>query len=221
MSGPSNNQMQADGAGASDVAPQLICGVIRTHERRPVRRASILAARRCWLPTGLGPTVVAGRRAQVLLQDCSCGEPLLDHFRKCPRCGKPNQNYRQPRWRTFWPEIDSAAGADEAIALGYWAAFLAAGLGAVMSVIPGFGVGIAGLIDAALYGLCGVGIWRKWRTAAVVAFLLFAANLIFSLWRHGGIGVLAVFIFVGLLNGLRGTFRRTKLSEGTQPEAAG
>jgi hypothetical protein len=153
----------------------------------------------------------------LVLQDCACGEPLLDHFRTCPRCGKTNPSYRRSRWRTFWPEIDSAAGADEAITLGYWAAFLAAGLNAIVSIIPAFGVGLAGIVDAVLYALCGVGIWRKWRIAAVVAFLVFAANLILSVWRGGGIGVLAVFIFVGLLNGLRGTFGRPKLSPGPQP----
>lgn len=156
----------------------------------------------------------------MFLQDCSCGEPLLDQFRKCPRCGARNPNHRQPRWRTFWPEIESAAGADLAITLGYWAAFLVAGATAVTSVIPMFGVGLAGLVDAAVFALCGLGIWRKWRVAAVCAFLLFAVNIVFSLSRGGGFGVLAVFVFVGLLNGLRGTFGHARFSRAPQPEAA-
>jgi hypothetical protein len=157
----------------------------------------------------------------MLLQECACGEPLLDHFRKCPRCAKANPSYKPARWRIFWPEVESRAGADEAITLGYWGAFLAAGLGAVMAFMPGVGAGSAGLVDATVFALCGLGIRRKWRIAAVVAFLLFVANIILSIARGGGIGVLAIFIFVGLLNGLRGTFVRAKLGEGPRPEGAG
>lgn len=126
---------------------------------------------------------------------------------------------RQSRWRTFWPQVDSLAGAEEAINLGYWAAFLAAVLGAVTSLIPAFGVGLSGLFDATLYAVCGVGIWRKWRSAAVMGLLLCVANIVFSLARGGGVGVLTVFIFVGLLNAVRGTFLRARLSEGPDNNA--
>jgi hypothetical protein len=53
-----------------------------------------------------------------MLQECTCGEPLLDHLRSCPQCGKRNPYHRQGRWRTFWPDVDTLAGADEAIRLG-------------------------------------------------------------------------------------------------------
>lgn len=43
----------------------------------------------------------------MLVQDCTCGEPVLDDMRKCPRCDRANPRYRHPRWRTFWPEIDT------------------------------------------------------------------------------------------------------------------
>jgi hypothetical protein len=114
--------------------------------------------------------------------------------------------------------VDSLAGADEAITVGYWAAFGAAGLGAIASLIPVMGVGLAGLIDATIYALCGVGIQRKWRAAALGAFLLFFANVVFSLSRGGGVGVLAIFIFIGLLNGLRGAFARARLSKHVPPD---
>ena len=153
-----------------------------------------------------------------MLQECACGEPLIDDVRKCPRCGARNPAYRQSRWRIFWPDVDSLAGADEAITLGYSAAFFAAGLAAVMSLVPGLGAGLAGLVDATILALCGLGIWRKWRAAALVAFLLFAANIVFSIVQGGGIGVLAVFIFIGLVNGVRGTFARPKLARPALPE---
>ena len=157
----------------------------------------------------------------MLLHECVCGEPLLDDAPKCQRCGKSNPNHRQPRWRTFWPEVDTLGGADEAITLGYWAAFFAAGLGVVTSLVPVFGIGLAGLVDATLYAVCGIGIWFKWRAAAVLAFLLCLANIVFSIARGGGVGVLVFFIFVGLVNAMRGTFVRPRLSRALPPDPAG
>ncbi len=152
----------------------------------------------------------------MLLQECGCGEPLLDDRRACPECGASNPRYRPSRWRTFWPDADSLAGSTDAIQLGYWAAFLAAGLGVVTSLIPAFGVGPSGLCDAALFALCGAGIWRKWRAAAVIGLLLSTANIVYSISRGGGVGILAVLIFVGLVNGVRGTFVHARLSHQAQ-----
>lgn len=154
----------------------------------------------------------------MVLQECACGEPLLDDLSTCPQCGTPNPSHRQSRWRIFWPEVESLAGAGEAIQLGYWVAFLAAALGTITSLIPGFGIGVTGLFDAALYAICGVGIRRGWRTAAVVGLLLCATNIVFALSRGGGVGVLTVFIFVGLINGVRGTFVQSRLSRAPRPE---
>jgi hypothetical protein len=159
-----------------------------------------------------------------MLNECQCGEPLVDCVRKCPSCGKPNADYRHSRWRVFWPDVDSLDGAHEAVRLGYWAAFVVAGLGAVFSVIGAIGAGLgalAGLVDAGMYAAAGVGIWHKWRSAAVVGFLLFMANLVLVVSRKGGVGVLDVFIFVGFLNALRGTFAHARLARLPPPEGAG
>jgi hypothetical protein len=150
----------------------------------------------------------------VLVQDCTCGEPVLDDARKCPRCDRPNPRYRHPRWRTFWPEIDTLAGADEAITLGYSGAFGAALLAAVSSFVPSLGGVHAGVIDAALFALCGVGIRQNWRSAAVLALLLLVAGFVLS----GGIGVLGFFILIGLINGVRGTFLRPRMLRVPRPE---
>jgi hypothetical protein len=105
-------------------------------------------------------------------------------------------------------------GADEAITLGYSGAFGAAALAVISSFVPWFGAAPAGLIDAAVYALCGVGIMRKWRSAAVLALLLLVASLVLS----ASIGVLSFFILVGLINGVRGTFLRRKLPQMPPPE---
>jgi hypothetical protein len=101
------------------------------------------------------------------------------------------------------------SGADDAITLGYWAAFALAVLGVVVSLVSN----LAGLADAAVFALCGLGIWRRWRTAAVIAFVLFVANVMFSLAQGHGVGVLAIFVFIGLTNGVRGTFARARLAK--------
>jgi hypothetical protein len=163
---------------------------------------------------------LGARRPVLLLRECPCGEPLLDHQRKCPQCGNANANWKASRWRIFWPEVDSLVGADEAITLGYWAAFLAAGLGAITAFIPGVGAGAAALVDVVLYGLCGGGIMAKWRAAAIVGFLLICLNIVFSSVQGRGVGVLAALIFVGLLNGVRGTFATARLSQMQPPSKA-
>jgi hypothetical protein len=153
----------------------------------------------------------------VLVQDCTCGEPVLDDVQKCPKCGRVNPRFRHPRWRTFWPVIDSVEGADEAITLGYSGAFGAAILAVISSFVTWFGSAPAGLIDAAFYALCGVGIMRKWRSAAVLALLLLVASAVLA----GGIGVLGFFVLLGLVNGVRGTFLRRKMARVTPVEVFG
>lgn len=86
-----------------------------------------------------------------MLRDCSCGETLLDTHSKGPRCGAPNPDYRQSRWRVFWPDVDALAGADEGIRLGYWAAFFVATLSAIVAVLGILGASLSGLVDAGLY----------------------------------------------------------------------
>ena len=152
-----------------------------------------------------------------MLQECECGEPLVDNAPSCPQCHKPNPAYRPSRWRIFWPDTDTLVGAADAIQLGYWAAFAAA----VVTTLGALGANKASLVDAVLYAILGWGIWRKWRVAAVVAFLIFLANVAFELAQGAGVGVLTVFTFVGLLNAVRGTFAYTRLSGRVSERAAG
>lgn len=147
-----------------------------------------------------------------MLQECECGETLFDNARNCPQCQTPNPAFRPPRWRVFWPDLDTLVGADDAIRLGYWAAFGVAILTTAVSLLGLLGASRASLVDAVMFAILGLGIWRKWRSAAVLAFLLFFANAALSLWRGGGVGVLTIFIFAGLLNAVRGTFAHAKLS---------
>jgi hypothetical protein len=80
---------------------------------------------------------------------------------------------------------------------------------------------LGGLADAAIYAAAGLGIQHKWRSAAVVGLLLFLANAALSVVRGGGVGVLAIFIFVGFVNAVRGTFAHARLMRLPLPESAG
>jgi hypothetical protein len=117
------------------------------------------------------------------------------------------------------PPAGASSGRMSTAYLGRMKPFVAI-LGTIVALLGASTGGLAGLVDAALFAICGLGIWRKWRSAALVAFLLFGANLVVSVPRSG-IGVATIFIFVGLLNGLRGTFARVGLLKRSQVEEAG
>ena len=70
-----------------------------------------------------------------MLQECECGEPLVDNAPSWPLCHRPNPAYRPSRWRVFWPDTDTLAGAADAIQLGYWAAFAVAVITAAGALI--------------------------------------------------------------------------------------
>jgi hypothetical protein len=112
------------------------------------------------------------------------------------------------RWRVFWPDVGDMDGAREAIKLGYWACFIVAALTAVMAT---FGLMGAGFADAVVVALLGVGLLWKWRTAAVLGFALFTANIGMSLSRGQGVGALAIFLLFCFASAVRGTFAYRRL----------
>ena len=119
---------------------------------------------------------------------------------------------RPSRWRIFWPNVEDREGAVLAIQLGYWALFLLAAVSAVVGVI---GRNYAGLVDAGFFALLGVGVRLRWRAAATLGLLAYAAVLLYNVSHGSGIGVLTVFILVGMANGVRGTFAYTRHIRGT------
>ncbi len=119
---------------------------------------------------------------------------------------------RESRWRIFWPDVDDMHGAQEAITLGYWASFVVAALTTVVALLGVMSADLSALVDAVIFALVGLGLLRRWRSAGIIGLLLFTGNLLFAFSQGSGIGVLAVFIFVGLLNGVRGTFAYKKLT---------
>jgi hypothetical protein len=117
----------------------------------------------------------------------------------------------ESRWKFLWPDVSYLAGAEDGIKLGYWGAFLVAGLTTVVSLLQVMGANLWSLLDAGVFALVGLGIWRKWRSAAVVGLILFTGNLIISLTRGLGLSILAIFVFFGLVAAVRGTFAYHRL----------
>jgi len=118
------------------------------------------------------------------------------------------------RWRTFWPEVDDLSGANEAIQLSYWFAFLAAGLGAVGAVVAAMSGSdfVPGLVGAAIWALIGGGLRRRWRAAAVAGALAMGGGVVTSVATGALPGVIETLTFVALLSGVRGTFAHVRLS---------
>ena len=69
-----------------------------------------------------------------------------------------------------------------------------------------------GYIDAAIFALLALGIWRMWRSAAVIALCLFALEQILAgLRAHAMVGLIVpIILTLFLISGVRGTvlFRR-------------
>jgi len=117
----------------------------------------------------------------------------------------------ESRWKFLWPDVGDMAGAEEGIKLGYWGAFLVAVLTTMTAVFQVMGANLWSLFDAGVLALIGLGIRRKWRSAAVVGLLLFTVNLLLSLTRGLGLSILAIFVFLGLVGAVRGTFAYHRL----------
>ena len=128
------------------------------------------------------------------------------------------------RWKFFvWPDVSTPDGAQEAISFGYWCSFFVA-----LLMPPGVTVGLAGVkpvwpVHAAVFAILGLGIWRKWRSAAVVALLLHMVDLIVRVVRGQRllVPVLGVFLLFGFLGAVRGTFAYRRLLRAEPVNATG
>jgi len=117
----------------------------------------------------------------------------------------------ESRWRFLWPDVSHVSGAEDGIKLGYWGAYLVAGLTTIIAVLGILGASLGSLADAVVFAVIGLGIQRKWRTAAIIGLILFTINLIVTLTRGSGMSILAIFIFLGFVAAVRGTFAYHRL----------
>jgi hypothetical protein len=115
---------------------------------------------------------------------------------------------KRSRWRVFWPNVDDAAGAEEAIRLCSWFAFANATLGAVGAsfLVYTGAVGPAAFWGPALMAALGFGVRKGWRAAALAGAGLLGLGCGVVAAKGALPGVMDVLTFVAFLSGVRGTF---------------
>jgi hypothetical protein len=72
--------------------------------------------------------------------------------------------------------------------------------------------GIPAIMDAAALCLAGVAIRTRWRPFAVVGLAVITMNVLSNLLRGRVPGVLVIFLFVGFVSAVRGTFAYHRLT---------
>jgi hypothetical protein len=121
------------------------------------------------------------------------------------------------RW---WPSVDDLEGAKEAAHQGAGAAVFVAVATALVSVLTIVGIRILpfispySLVDAGLFAIVAWRIFKLSRAWAVVGLLLFVAERADALrYRSTGASlILAIFLVLAFVNGVRGTFAYRKLA---------
>ena len=130
----------------------------------------------------------------------------------------------------YWPKIDDADTAREAVKGGVAACiFISAftGLMAILSLIyrkPIFGIDGLGLVNAALFAFVGWRIHRMSRTFAVIGLVLHLAEVGDRVLngRNGAVGVLTLLFILGFVGAIRGTFAfYSYRKQENQPQAIG
>jgi hypothetical protein len=88
-------------------------------------------------------------------------------------------------------------------------------------ILPGFSP--VSLVDATLFAIVAWRIYKMSRAWAVVGLLLFIAERAYSIYAHGMTAtagfVVGIFILLGFIHGVRGTFAYHKLSMQSAPSA--
>jgi hypothetical protein len=128
-------------------------------------------------------------------------------------------------FRLLWPEIDDAPSAKAAANLGaFWTGLYSLVTGGfvtyrVLQASSG-ALAVAGYIETAMFALLAFGIWRLWRAAAVIAFVLFVGEQVLAGVRaHGMVGLIPILVALFLISGVRGTFQFHRFSRSGVPNA--
>ena len=129
-------------------------------------------------------------------------------------------NFGERVKKGWWPAIPDPETAKKVAKNGAWAAFFCTV--ATMGMVLIKAATSTAYLDAALFAVLGLVILRMSRAAAVTATLLFVvervnAGIVHNL--HAAVGPVAIAVFFGFLNGIRGTFafHRMKVRGAKQP----
>jgi hypothetical protein len=123
--------------------------------------------------------------------------------------------------RLLWPEIHDMYSAKSASRLGVFASVLM-GLIVAGPITYGLFRGIEARTDdmvvaysvASVYVFLALGIWRMWRTPAIIALALYLVELVALALKQGALNGYIVTVAMGLffVSGVRGTIGYKRLS---------
>jgi hypothetical protein len=122
----------------------------------------------------------------------------------------------------FWPEIIDLKSASAAARQGFWAALMICGVDIAAALIMLGGEPIAGMdplimLDGMMFGAIAIGVWLRWRTAAVAVLALYVVDVGLQAVSLSGPWnpVMAALLLLAFVTSVRGTFRyRTYLRHG-------
>ncbi len=131
----------------------------------------------------------------------------------------------------YSPDLSTADGAKSACKVAMWCAVVVACVTALFSILAMAGTKLgnapidgSALFDAALFGGIAFGLSRFSRFAGVAGFSLFLLEKIYMIAKGGlaaGGLFLGIFLLIGFLNGMRGSFAYHKLQTQMQPRPLG
>ena len=137
--------------------------------------------------------------------------------------GRVSAQKRAKPANAWWPPVDTLDEAIKASDTGFWVAMIVAGMNALIATISVIqhttiiGVDGSAYVDAALFAVIGWGIRRRARVSAVAGLLLFILEKVFQFITQPGSFMgwgVAVFLLLGFVGGVRGTFAYHRLSRG-------
>jgi hypothetical protein len=128
------------------------------------------------------------------------------------------ENRKSPL-QQFWPEINDTASAKKAAMQGCWSSLIIAVITGAIAIAAHYGyafilgIDIYALIDAALFLIIAVGIWKMSRVAAIAGLILFIIERGLSIAEGGGTSnvIILIFFLLMFINGIRGTFKYHQL----------
>src|SRR5215467_10126316 len=131
----------------------------------------------------------------------------------------------------YWPDLSTAEGAKAACKTAMWCAIVVASVTALFSILAMAGTKLgnapidgSALFDAALFSGIAFGLSRCSRFSGVAGFFLLFLEKIYMIAKGGpaaGGLFFGVFLLLGFLNGMRGSFAYHKLQAQMQPRPLG
>ena len=124
---------------------------------------------------------------------------------------KERASSQSPLKKAFWPDIYDEHAAMNAARYGFWAAVLCSAATALLAVLGHLHLvktteGLVSVLDAAVFALIAIGIYRHRRLAAVCGLVLYLVERV-SMWSEVGPAnaPLVVILTLAFINSVRGT----------------